>query len=268
MDNLVYIPSNDELKKFTIEHIEYLYTDGLKRRSVVASEMEFGRLRDRHFITKTFGNEFPNGVHADRMNGNTGGLSYNDYYAEWREKVLGALSSSTLPNILRLTFLGVPELLVEKKYRDVYADTIMEVALKTFDNALEKLLDIIAMLPDDNKTEPETVSTSHGVFSITISGAVIKNGRRIKLPAQQSRLMARLVQEHGKALSRAECIDTIWNEDNATDGYLDNPKHTPQHVNKTISNLVNKLNENLREEADRKQYIRKAPDGDGYYLSD
>lgn len=158
----VYVPNEDEMRKFNAELIEGLYSEGLVRRGIIANEMEFGRFRDRHFVTKTFGNESPDGIHADRMNGTTGGLSYNEYYHQWRERVLQSLSSSYVSSYLRLSFESVPSLLIDEKYRHAYGDTIMEVALKTFDDTLEKLLGIISKLPSPAGALPTKMETGVG----------------------------------------------------------------------------------------------------------
>lgn len=268
MDYKVYIPNDDELKKFNAERIEGLYTEGLERKNLVAKEMEFGQFRDRHFITKTFGSLAPGDIHAHRMNGNTGQLSYNEYYHEWREKVLSTLSSSTIPTYFRLSFASLPNVLVDEKYRHAYDGDITQMALEAFDKSLQGLLDIIKQLPDtSNRPEIEKVLVSYGVFSLTASGGVIKNGVRIELPPKQSKLMSALIKRSGEPLSRSDCIDVLWNENDASDGFLNNPKNTTEKINKQLSNHVNKLNTYLRDSVDKKQYVNKAPGERGYYLS-
>lgn len=165
--------SDEDIQKFAFERIEELYAQGLADRRLIASEMNFGQHRDRHFTVKTFGNEMTTGIRAHRMNGNTQGLSYNEYYSDWRTRVLSALSSSSVPSYLRLSFLGTAEVLVGEEYEYASDEQITEVALKTFDTTLEQLLTIISKLP--------IVNNKGSAQNHTLSAELIEHNGRPRL---------------------------------------------------------------------------------------
>jgi DNA-binding winged helix-turn-helix (wHTH) protein len=260
--------SEDELAKFNKDFLVQRYEEGLRRKEIIVNEMSFRRLH-HSFEVMVLGNLTGGGYTPYKLNGATSQMSYNDFYKDWRETVMSALSASTIPSHLRLSFMTTPKDLIGSKYLHSDRDEIARMVVDTFNRVLEKLLEIISHIPDVHMwaAKSEEIVSEYGTFAITETGAILKNGKSLKVPNQQRKILAALIKENGRPISREGLIEILWNEDDGTLKYLENPMHTPEKMNKTIRTVISKLNSSLRDTSDHKQYVLNSSIKGAVYLS-
>jgi DNA-binding winged helix-turn-helix (wHTH) protein len=101
------------------------------------------------------------------------------------------------------------------------------------------------------------VVASSGDFHVLDDGSVTYQQIAIQLTPQKGRLLRELIKENGRPLSRSRVIDTLWNEAENTDRFL-NRDISYQQVNRRISNIVSEINSSLRQYGNNSWHVVSA----------
>lgn len=94
-----------------------------------------------------------------------------------------------------------------------------------------------------------------GAFTAHKDGSVSYVNSEIILKPGVKKLVHSLIAAKGRTLSYQEIVDTLWNDEDNTAGFLDSPDRTTANIKKRIGSIVSEANSNLIAYGGNKKHI-------------
>lgn len=105
------------------------------------------------------------------------------------------------------------------------------------------------------KTAISPLVARTGHFTAHKDGSIYHKNKPVELKPEVKRLVYALVLEKGGILRYDQIVDVLWNEENNTQAYLEDPGRTRRDITKRISNIASEANSALYAYANRKHLV-------------